>query len=137
MTKACQSLARHHFAKPDFNNARNALTKMFKEKDMPDAIYQNAKDAVSQLSKHDNTRMSGEILAEQVIAILMDESINAKEDDLPELFRRMARIHERAGRDLEIIKTYEALAKRVGMNDSIRASLANWHRKMKRYSKDR
>jgi len=87
--------------------------------------------------KHSSTRSSGDKLADQIIAILMDDSIDARDDDLPELFRRMARIHERARRDLEIIKTYEALAKRIGMNDSIRGNLADWHRKMKRHPKAR
>ena len=81
--------------------------------------------------------MAGEKLADEVIGIIMNESIEANEEELPELFRRMARIHERAGRDLEIIKTYEALAKRIGMSDAIRASLAGWHRTMKRYPKAR
>ena len=58
-------------------------------------------------------KSGGEKLADQVIGIIMDESIEANEEELPELFRRMARIHERSGR-FEIIKTCEALAKRIG-----------------------
>ena len=137
LTKAAQSLAKHHFAKPDFDDALKTLVQMFKEHDLSDAIYQNSKDAVSSLCKSDNTKVAGEKLADQVIGIIMDESIEANEEELPELFRRMARIHERSGRDLEIIKTYEALAKRIGMSDAIRASLAGWHCKMKRYPKAR
>ena len=44
---------------------------------------------------------------------------------------------DKNAKDLEIIKTYEALAKRIGMSDAIRASLADWHRTMKRYPKAR
>ena len=51
----------------------------------------------------DNTKVAGEKLADEVIGFIMDESIEANEEELPELFRRMARIHE-IGRDLEIIK---------------------------------
>ena len=137
LTKVAQSLAKHHFAKPDFDDALKTLVHMFEEHNLSDAIYQNSKDAVSYLCKSDNTKVAGEKLADQVIGIIMDESIEANEEDLPELFRRMARIHERAGRDLEIIKTYEALAMRIGMSDAIRTSLAGWHRTRDRYPKAR
>ena len=137
MTKAGQSLAKHQFSKPDFKSAHKVLSELFENDELSDAIYQNAKDAVSHLCKQPSTKSSGEQLANQVITILMDDAIDAEKEKLPELFRRMARIHERAGRDLEILKTYESLAKRVGMSDSIRGSLASWHQAMKRYPKAR
>jgi len=49
ITKAGQSLARFHFSTPDFDNAHKALAKVFESTELSDAIYQNAKDAVSLL----------------------------------------------------------------------------------------
>lgn len=137
MTKAAQSLSRHYFSIPDFQKANEVLTTLYENEALSDAIYQNAKDAVSQLCKNDSTRLSGEKLAGRVISILMEQAIDSDDEAMPELFRRIARIHERAGRDLEVIKTYEALAKRIGINDSIRGSIASWHTSKKRYPKAR
>ena len=37
----------------------------------------------------------------------------------------------------DVIKTYELMAKRLGMNDTIRGKIANWHSSKERYSKSK
>jgi tetratricopeptide (TPR) repeat protein len=140
--RAAQGLARHHFAEPDFAKARKVLKVLYSDAALVDAIYQNAKEPVSHLCRDGKTRRSGEQLADRIITLLLDETLDIKPsgngtDEIREWFRRAARLHERAGRDLDVIKTYEHLAKRIGMDDGVRGSIAAWHRAKKRYPKAR
>ena len=140
--RAARGLARHHFAEPDFAKARKVLKVLYSDAALVDAIYQNAKEPVSHLCRDGKTRRSGEQLADRIITLLLDETLDIKPsgngtDEIREWFRRAARLHERAGRDLDVIKTYEHLAKRIGMDDGVRGSIAAWHRAKKRYPKAR
>ena len=140
--RAARGLARHHFAEPDFAKARKVLKVLYRDDALVDAIYQNAKEAVSHLCSDGKTRRSGEQLADRIITLLLDETLEIKPsgngaDEIREWFRRAARLHERAGRDLDVIKTYEHLAKRIGMDDGVRSSIAAWQRAKKRYPKAR
>ena len=137
ITKSAQNLSKYYFNQSDFRKANDVLTTIYEGEQLKEAIYRNAKDAVTNLCKNKATKISGEKLADKIILIIMESIDNAKNDDLPELFRRVARIHERALRDLEVIKTYELMANRLGMNDTIRNKIANWHNTMKRHSKSR
>ena len=137
ITKSAQNLSKYYFNQSEFNKANNVLTKIYEGDELNNAIYQNAKDAVANLCKNEATKINGEKLADKIILIIMESIDHAKNKDLPELFRRVARIHERAQRDYDIIKTYELMAKRLGINDSIRSKIANWHSTMNRYSKAR
>ena len=140
--RAAQGLAKHHFAGADFAKARKALEVPYSDGAVLDAIYQNAKGAISRLCDDDPTRRSGEQLADRIITLLLDETLNIQPsgngtDEIRELHRRAARLHERAGRDLDVVKTYERLAKRIGMDDGVRSSIAAWQRAKKRYPKAR
>ncbi len=140
--KSAQGLAKLHFAEPDFEKAREALKVVYKDAALLDAIYQNAKEAVSRLCGENKTRRSGEKLADRIIALLLDGSLDIKpggdgRDEIRELYRRAARLHERAGRDLDVIKTYERLGKRIGTDDGVHGSIAAWHRTQKRHPKAR
>jgi tetratricopeptide (TPR) repeat protein len=140
--RAAQALAKHHFAGADFAKARKALEVPYSDGAVLDAIYQNAKGAISRLCDNDPTRRSGEQLADRIITLLLDETLNIQPsgngtDQIRELHRRAARLHERAGRDLDVVNTYERLAKRIGMDDGVRGSIAAWHRAKKRHPKAR
>ncbi|MDP6795799.1 MAG: tetratricopeptide repeat protein [Verrucomicrobiota bacterium] len=140
--RAAQGLAKHRFSEADFEKALKTLQVPYSEEALLDAIYQNAKNAVSRLCNDDTTRRSGEQLADRIITLLLDETINIKPsgdgtDEIRELHRRAGRLHERAGRDLDVVKTYERLAKRIGMDDGVRGSIATWHCAKKRFPKAR
>ena len=140
--RAAQGLAKHRFSEADFEKAHKVLQVPYSGDALLDAIYQNAKNAVSRLCDDDPTRHSGEQLADRIIILLLDETINIKPsddgtDEIRELHRRAARLHERAGRDLDVIKTYERLAKRIGMDDGVRGSIAAGHRAINRFPKAR
>ena len=137
ITKSTQNLARHYFSQPDYNKAIDLLASLYEEDELNNAIYQNSKDAVSNLCRNKATKINGEKLADQIISIIMKSIDNADNESQPELFRRVARTHERAQRDLEVINTYELMAKKLGMNDSILGKIASWHSTKKRFSKSR
>ena len=135
INKAADSLSKYYFNQSEFNKANFVLTETYEGDKLNDAIYQNAKHAVTSLCKNKATKSNGEILADKIILIIMESIDDARNKDLPELFRRIARTHERAQRDDDVIKTYELMAKRLGMNDTIRGKIANWHSSKERYSK--
>ena len=140
--RAAQGLARQRFLEADFEKARKALQVPYSDDSLLNAIYQNAKNAISHLCDDDSTRRNGERLADRIITLLLDETLNIKpsgggRDEIRELHRRAARLHERAGRDLDVIKTYERLSKRIGIDDGVRGSIAAWHLTKKRFPKAR
>ena len=135
-SSAARSLGSHYFRQPDFDKAVMALKTYYgkSEHGMVQQVHGLGGSGISALNGSLATRAKAEKLAERVISYVeehlpVDLTEKGAKDRLREYLNRIAGTHAGLDRDKRVMQTYERMGKLLGLDDEIRGSIAQWHKK--------
>ena len=139
LVSASRSLAGYYFYAGDFGDAHKALGTSYRGYTLVQQIHSLVRSPISSLTGDTSRKTAGLKLADDAIRYIREQAPKTAaaprdQQTLRTYYGYIANLHAYARRDQEGLKTFDELAKIVGMDDAIRGSMADWHRSRKRFA---
>jgi tetratricopeptide (TPR) repeat protein len=138
---ASRSLANYYFEAVAFDDAVKALATTYAEQELPPAVVQYASGPITRLAAQSETKAKAEKLADLTIAYLRQAMPTAADEEAKKVAVQtmylIADVQSYAGRDAEVPKVYDEIAKRFGNSDEALGRLAAWYRAKQKYDEAR
>ncbi len=138
---ASRSLADFYFEAVAFDDAVKALATTYAEPDLPPAVVQYASGPITRLAAKSETKAKAEKLADVTIAYLRQVIPAANDEESKKVAVQtmylIADVQSYAGRDDQVPKVYDEIAKRFGNSDEALGRLAAWYRTKQKYDEAR
>jgi tetratricopeptide (TPR) repeat protein len=139
---ASRELATHSFLTGAFADGVAALATTYAEADVPFQMVEHARTPISNLTAQDDTKPTGQKVADQAIAWLREKlPADTATDENKALARqvsyRIAEIQAAARRADEVPQTYEKIIQQFGADDDTLGRLGYWYRTQAKYDEAR
>tara|TARA_B100001123_G_scaffold397599_1_gene480967 strand:- start:3735 stop:5462 length:1728 start_codon:yes stop_codon:yes gene_type:complete len=132
-------LAQYHFRESEFDKGIEAIEKIHGEKERAfiEAVHSSGNAVTRELFAKDESQPRAKALGAELISFLEerlpgDVSEKKAEGIARETLDRIAQVHATLDQDKQVIATYERMGKKLGMDDSILGSMAEWHKRKDR-----
>lgn len=138
---ASRSLADYYFEAVAFDDAVKALATTYAEADLSPAVVQYASGPITRLASQSETQAKAEKLADLTTAYLREALPAASDEESKQVAVQtmylIADVQSYAGRDDQVPKVYDEIAKRFGNSDEALGRLAAWYRTKQKYDEAR
>ncbi len=140
--KASYSLSDHLFRSGAFLEGVKALETTYAEdKGLVDQVVNYVRTPISQMTGTDENRAKGNKLADAAVAYVKEKSPAGASDEEKATARRYG-IHvvsllSAARRNDDVVKAYQALLKRFGVDDELLGHFAGWYKSQNKYDEAR
>jgi len=125
--KATHELAELHCFAQKLDEGKKALATTYTGPALFDQIYKLSSKTVQHLLGEPETKPAALKLGDQLIAELRNE-ITVRPDSATTFLYQIAALHDTLGRPSEVMKIYREIGEKFGMNDGLRARMADWNK---------